>query len=297
MLEIQLRRHFDNPAGGIAYPRCETADELIAEFKLYGLNWRRGLRILETTWGSPVAAFGFLYSPEDLARGTMIERSDGAVAYSLGPYCFDEDTAVAVECVLAWMERLAARRFGALRLCVSAENRALRETVLRRGWAEEEQSLEMVWVAADNQPPSGARGIWTVLRLTDRDDLRLPQLAVLLADHFQWSDDRTDRLTEHLAEGYRIGYVFAEGAVLGACVWLKVAGTDFGRLEYLAVTPEARRRHIGTSLVHVALEDLRSAGCKQVFLSMDPSATAARAVYTAHGFVSTLQYSTFELSF
>ncbi len=293
LLEARLQREFDNPDSGTAYPRCKTTGDLIAEFKLYGLDWRRELRILEAADGRPVAAFGLLYNPEDLGSRTMINRSEAAVA--VGPYRFDE-AAVATEDVLALMERLAGRRFGSLRLCVSAANPDLREIVLNRGWVEGRENLEMGWVA-EGQPKAEGRDAWTVHRLTGRDDPRLPQLATLLADHFQWDDDCAGRLREYLAEGYHAGYVHGNNAVLGAAVWLKVADTDFGRLEYLAVAPEARRRQIGTSLVRATLDDLRSAGCSEVFLSMDPSSTAARAVYVAQGFVPTLRYSTFELSF
>ena len=86
LIEKQLYAQYKDTNYGLAYPRCETITELLAEFGLYSLDWKRGLRIIESAQGMPLAAFGLLFSPEDLGTGTMIERNNHSMVYRIGPY-------------------------------------------------------------------------------------------------------------------------------------------------------------------------------------------------------------------
>lgn len=297
LIESQLKAQYDRPETGLAYPRCETATELLAEYKLYGLKWQRGLRIIESEEGEPLAAFGLLFSPEDVGSGTMIERSNRAMAYGVGPYLHGEaDPAVSNSTVIAWMERLASRRFRTLRLCVVSENVNLIALLLERNWMPKLENLEMNWVAADNR---GSKETFAspVERLVDAADARLAEVACLLSESFQWGDDALSRLREYLEEGYRIACVTDRGAIIGACVWIAVEDTAFGRLEYLAVDPARRRERVGAALVRTAIEDMRTAGCDEVFLSVDLGATPARALYEAQGFRPSIRSIVYEVRF
>lgn len=297
LIEKQLKAQYDHPECGLAYPRCETATELLAEYKLYGLRWQRGLRIIVSELGVPQAAFGLLFSPEDVGSGTMIERSKRAMVYGVGPYLLEgSEPAILLPTAIAWMERLAARRFGLLRLCVVAENTPLLALLKERGWIAKEKNLEMNWVAADN-PRSEKAPAWPVLRLRNSADARLLEVASLLGDSFQWEDDALSRLREYLEEGYQIACVIDEDTVVGACVWIAVEDTDFGRLEYVAVDSARRREQVGAVLVATALEDMREAGCDEVFLSVDPDATAARTLYETLGFAPSIRSVVYEVRF
>jgi GNAT superfamily N-acetyltransferase len=297
LIEARLKHQYDHPDTGLAYPRCEIARDLIAEFKLYGLRWRSGLRIIETADGRPVAAFGFLFSPEARGRGTMIERSNHLMAYGVGPFIFDEeDDVITLGDVVTWMERLAARRFAVIRLCIVTGDWRLGGLLDARGWTAKQENLEMKW-AAQVHAPAMQPAIWLVESLIKADDPNFLQVCRLFAETFHWQDESTTRLRDYLDEGYRIGLVLKEGVVMGASIWLKVEDTEFGRLEYLAVIPSARRRQIGSALIRAALEDMRKEGCLEVFLSVEPSATALRDLYTAMGFVPTIQSTVYELSF
>ena len=53
----------------------------------------------------------------------------------------------------------------------------------------------------------------------------------------------------------------------------------------LAVLPEARRGGVGSALLREGLRILRERGCDSVFLEVRESNTAARALYTAFGFL------------
>lgn len=294
-LERLLKRSYDRLEEGYAYPRCETAVELLAEFKLYGLRLAQAVRIMEVE-GKPVGAFGFLYSPEEAGSGTMIERSSRAMAYGIGPY-FEPRwrSRRRLEDVLAHMERLAARRFGQLRLCVIEQNRELAGLLVGRGWSSRVSNLEMEWVTGDRQPPQPSP--FPVRRIESADDPRLPAAAAMLAESFDWKDAPEQRLREYLEEGYRLGCVEAECEVVGVGIWIPVEDTSFGRLEYVTVLPGWRRRKAGSALVRAAQDDLRAAGDKEVFLSVDPENAAARALYRSQGFAETIHSTVFEKSF
>jgi ribosomal-protein-alanine N-acetyltransferase len=78
-------------------------------------------------------------------------------------------------------------------------------------------------------------------------------------------------------------WVAESGAgVLGyAVAWFAGPEAELGGL---AVTPEARRRGIGRTLVKAVLEDARSCGIRLVFLEVRESNAAARRLYERAGF-------------
>lgn len=71
--------------------------------------------------------------------------------------------------------------------------------------------------------------------------------------------------------------------IVGSCM----AGFDGHRgwLNYLAVDPHARRKGIGTALVHAAEARLRALGCPKVNLQVRGENAAVAAFYTALGYV------------
>ena len=73
-----------------------------------------------------------------------------------------------------------------------------------------------------------------------------------------------------------------EGKILGACQ----AGYDGHRgwLYGVAVSPEQRRRGIGTDLVNTAIEELRELGCGKVNLQIRAGHTPVAEFYKTLGF-------------
>lgn len=296
-METLLKRNYDSPEAGYAYPRCEHATELLAEIALYGLSLPRAVRIIESA-GRPVGVFGFLWDASSEGSGTMIERASAATAYAIGPLLVprlraQRHLAAAVE----RLERAAARRFSGVRLCLTERNRVMKTLLEARGWRSGVRNLEMRWRPRRGGRDDAHRSTHVVSRIERPDDPRIPAAAALLASGFNWRDAPERRLIEYLEEGYRLGCVEQNGEAIGVGIWIPVEQTEFGRLEYVVVRPDRRRRGVATALVACALEDLRGAGNKEVYLSVDPANVAARTLYRKRRFVATIRSVVYEKRF
>jgi len=124
-------------------------------------------------------------------------------------------------------------------------------------------------------------------------EVDLPTLldpAVFAHDHGSWADDyRRDVPTFHDPEANRF-IVLAEetagaGSPLGYVGW-QVNPDGSGRLEMVAVHPDARRRGVGTAVCRAALERLRQRGVTVVHVGTggDPFHASARRLYESLGF-------------
>lgn len=79
------------------------------------------------------------------------------------------------------------------------------------------------------------------------------------------------------------------GEVLGYLV-MWIAGGE-AEIANLAVDAGARRRHIGSTLLHHATHVARAGGADAIFLEVRESNVAARAIYAANGFTSVARRS------
>jgi ribosomal-protein-alanine acetyltransferase len=70
--------------------------------------------------------------------------------------------------------------------------------------------------------------------------------------------------------------------IIGYLVGREVAGT--GEVLNLAVTPDSRRRGVGSGLLRAGLAALRQRSVDEVFLEVRESNRSAQALYLAHGF-------------
>ena len=72
------------------------------------------------------------------------------------------------------------------------------------------------------------------------------------------------------------------GSIIGACM----AGYDGHRgwLYAVGVLPEHRRKHVGTQLIHFAMQALKSLGCKKVNLQIRSTNTQVASFYQSLGF-------------
>ena len=79
-----------------------------------------------------------------------------------------------------------------------------------------------------------------------------------------------------------------EGVVLGwvaGFVWRRTQ-KPWGRVYGLAVHPEARRRKVGSRLLHYAIDELRRRGAERIFLEVRTANHSAVAAYRKLGFVA-----------
>jgi ribosomal-protein-alanine N-acetyltransferase len=88
-----------------------------------------------------------------------------------------------------------------------------------------------------------------------------------------------DVLLLHLRMPTTIGLLHDAGGMILA----RVAADDAEVLT-LAVTPEARRRGIGSALLRSAIERAAARGAAQMFLEVSVNNAAARALYAGNGF-------------
>lgn len=79
-----------------------------------------------------------------------------------------------------------------------------------------------------------------------------------------------------------------EGVVLGwvaGFVWRRTP-KPWGRVYALAVHPEARRRKVGSRLLHYAIDELRRRGAERIFLEVRTANHSAVAAYRKLGFAA-----------
>lgn len=124
-------------------------------------------------------------------------------------------------------------------------------------------------------------------------EIDLPALldpAVFAHDHRTWADDyRREVPTLHDPEANRF-IVLAEetdgdGSPLGYVGW-QVNPDGSGRLQMVAVHPDARRRGVGTAVCRAALDRLTQRGVTVVHVGTggDPFHASARRLYESLGF-------------
>lgn len=124
-------------------------------------------------------------------------------------------------------------------------------------------------------------------------EIDLPALldpAVFAHDHRTWADDyRREVPTFHDPEANRF-IVLAEetegdGSLLGYVGW-QVNPDGSGRLQMVAVHPDARRRGVGTAVCRAALDRLTQRGVTVVHVGTggDPFHASARRLYESLGF-------------
>jgi ribosomal protein S18 acetylase RimI-like enzyme len=114
--------------------------------------------------------------------------------------------------------------------------------------------------------------------------------AVFAHDHGSWADDyRRDVPTFHDPQADRFVVLAeetaGEGPLLGYVGW-QVNADGSGRLQMVAVHPDARRRGVGTAVCRAALERLRHRGVTVVHIGTGGDAfhASARRLYESLGF-------------
>ena len=119
----------------------------------------------------------------------------------------------------------------------------------------------------------------------------LPQLrpAVTAHDHGHWEDDYRHEVPSLLApdEGRFITLAEEHGKPLGYVGW-NTTDTSSGRLEMVAVHPDARRRGVARTLCSTVLSRLDQLGVAVVHIGTggDEFHAPARALYESLGFIA-----------
>ena len=124
-------------------------------------------------------------------------------------------------------------------------------------------------------------------------EVDLPALldpAVFAHDHGRWMDDyraEVPTLQDHAANRFIVlaEETAGDGRPRGYVGW-QVNADGSGRLQMVAVHPDARRRGVGTALCRAALDRLRQRGVTVVHVGTggDPFHASARRLYESLGF-------------
>ncbi|MEV6278654.1 GNAT family N-acetyltransferase [Nocardia sp. NPDC051832] len=257
---------------GLGYPRCDDESELLAELALYGNKFEQHVFIVEDVDGTAIGFGGYLISDTDSACyliAPLLDRRYRTV-----------DTATRA------VEQLVAQPIAAPKQVSYLEesNLVLAEALLRAGWERGSAQLEMCCALSAANRGDMVSG-YPVRTVESKSDPLFADIAEMLAEHHHWTSDPLIRLSDYVADGYQVSVI--ELDVLAACaLWIRVADTAFGRLDYLSVAEAWRGKSLGTALTkHVLAEAVAVGGIEKMYLSVDPGNEAARRVYRACGFV------------
>ena len=271
-------RSVASPEEGIGYPRCEDETELLAELALYENTFEDNIVVVCDEANTPVGFAGFLVSDTDEASyliGPMLE----------GPL---RNASVAAE-VLIRLVRLPIGGRPLLNYVVD-DNSMLTQALRDTGWQAGEVHLEMRYQLAGVIAPVSGDDTHAIRRMAGPADPAFSAVAELLARQHGWTSDSSARLSDYLEDGYFVAVSERNGRLAGCVLWVYLDGTDFGRLDYLSVDEPFQRRSCGSALTRHMLADAhRTDGVEYVYLSVDPTNTAAHRLYRRHGFTDNLR--------
>jgi len=280
-----------DPIHGIAYPRWDSEAEVFSELDAYGATLSKSVYLLR---GGTAGITGLLGGPED------------DHAYVIGPILREPRDDVHYANILVALEPLAKERnLAVLRTCVPADADVRLRALKMRGYACKSTAVEMVMKGAEVERPT-AKTLANVRiePLTPSSPTEwFTSLVGLLRDKLECDGSASDveRLRGYLIPPYRVSVAFAAAASDREPVGVVItwADTDFARVEYLAVSPAARKRGIGEALMNDAIHHLRESHGKtatplDIFLQVDEWRTPAIRLYERIGFTQSQVSMIFE---
>ncbi|WP_257349243.1 GNAT family N-acetyltransferase [Pseudalkalibacillus decolorationis] len=271
-----IRESWKDENQAIGYPRCKDLSELVAEIEIYE-NTIEHCVYTVTRNGDRVGMVGFLHSPGD---------SEG---YLIGPFLNPTINRA------IWLPRVLTKFISKLHndhqhvdACVVETNNLLCDTLVGMNWKELNRQTEMKWELG-TEATTIHDDKFNFSELIIKENSAFNQIAEVMGNGLGWESPKT-RLVQYLDEAYKVHYVTDQtNKVMGAVIWTIVGGTDFGRLEYLAVNPADRRNGIGAQLIHYVFQQTERAGIPRLYLSLDSNNTNALRLYKKVGFKETVR--------
>lgn len=269
---------WNNPDQDLGYPRCEHNLELYAEIKEYENTVEDCLYVVRLN-GKTIAMTGLLFTPgetEAYLIGPAIERE----------YMSDEMMRLIVQKLI----NQRGNEFTTIKSCVSHTNQILNQVLQNEQWTKSKEQLEMEW-KKDQSRNNSFSETHSIHLLQSERSKEFAEVSELIGTCLGWTDNYYKRVKEYLNEKFFVAFTSNQlGRAVGAVIWTFLEGTDFGRLEYVAVDPEHRRKGIGENLVrYVIAEANKIDELESLFLSMDPKNTNAKNLYLKCGFQETVQ--------
>ncbi|SEP99646.1 GNAT family N-acetyltransferase [Piscibacillus halophilus] len=266
---------YDNEKQWIGYPRVESLDVLKAEIAEYDHTLENCVFIIERD-ENPIGFTGYLFEPGD------------DEAYVIGPvFTEKEHSEHNVSEILEMLREQAT--FSRLMITTPSKNQITNSALQRLGWKRTHQQLEMQFNLRNIQPYSIKHPILPT------DQKMLPKVAELFKEAFNW-ENAEERLQHELNEfGMESALIEHGEQLMGAILWDDVDGTNFVRLEDVAVNPIARRQGIASDLIKYVLIQSKHNSNEKVFLAVDLDNTSAIKLYETLGFKETMINYSYEV--
>ena len=122
-----------------------------------------------------------------------------------------------------------------------------------------------------------------IRRLQAEDSAELVSIVSSAPEAAEWTADNYEKLSR---SGESVSFVHeTEGRITGFILGRRIS--EEAEVLNLAVRPEKRKKGIGGSLLHAALEELRREGVARIYLEVRESNGGAKSFYQRHGFVVT----------
>lgn len=208
----------------------------------------------------------------DTIAGVLLADIDDDMrrVWWIGPWVDTE--AVAVSLLSEARDRFGAH-FDEEELAPDSRNEVLRSTARRLGFVEETASsvlskLDLAAVAPSTTEPLAAASAETVAEVHD---------SIFAGTH-------TPGAKLVVASGTRIRVAKLDGATVGYVAY-EIQADGTGYIDYLGVTPDARRRGLARALVADACAELANDGVPAVHLTVRADAAGAVDLYRSLGFV------------
>jgi ribosomal protein S18 acetylase RimI-like enzyme len=119
-----------------------------------------------------------------------------------------------------------------------------------------------------------------------RDDFKRLNAEWMTANFGKNTDDHLDRPETIIENGGYILFAEYEGQIVGTCAILKESNKIF-EIADMSVTPEFRGRNIGKLMLSEAIERVRKANAREVYVITSSKLTISLEMFKTYGFRET----------
>lgn len=253
------------------YPRCDDFSELIAEIELYDNNVENSLNAVFND-NQFVGIIGMLFEPGD------------DFGYLIGPI-FKEEYHTEnniIKTVSAYKENIK-EQFKTIKTVVSENNNMYKAGIEKLNWKYLKTQREMCYDLDVNKT---IRKNYLIKGFSKDNHSDRNGIISIFKNSFNWSE--SDKRENEIFEVGEIAvYRSMDNEILGAVNYCMVEGTNFSRVEYVAVDPLNRQKGIGADLVNYVLNESFERGKEKVYLSTDYESKAVN-LYERLGFYNTI---------
>ncbi|MGP4071160.1 GNAT family N-acetyltransferase [Piscibacillus sp. B03] len=276
LIDRLCKLSYENETQWIGYPRVENIEVLKAEIAEYNNTLEDSVLMIENC-SETVGFTGYLH-----------EKGDQE-AYIIGPVLIgDYHTSENISGVLSTLK--AESIFSTLLITTPSNNLVTNSALQQQDWKQISAQLEMVYKLSEVNKSE------QLTLVSEVGQAEIPSVGALFADASQW-DNAEERLRHYLSEfGMKAVCITDDNELKGAILWDEVKGTNFVRLEDVAVNSKARRQGIATKLINHVINEASKQSKKDIFLAVDLDNDKAIQLYEKLGFKRNMVNYSYETS-